>query len=696
MFYKKTFTILLLLLLSTSLYSQKPYFNGSFIAGYQCASWDDQRWQDEFNVMKELGMSYIVIQAVAEAYPGETTKTYYPSVLPNTETVNSNNSSEQIDIVDACLRNAENLGIKVFIGFSISDYWWQVYASDSTWLFSQMNFDNLICDELWDNYKAKYPNSFYGWYWSYEIENVHFNLPEQQYVLTKAINIQLDHMTNTNKRLPFMVAPFMNSKYGTAESYKQTWIKLFSALNFIEGDIFCPQDGVGAGGLQIDEVSDWFSALKQAVDTKAGLKMWSDVETFEIYGKTFISSSIGRVVSQLNIEKPYVENYITWEYLYYYSPYSTSSGYIDTYKDYLTNNMLDSSKPSTPSNLNFKILPGNVIEITWDASTDNIGICGYKIYRNDKIISKFQVGLNDTTGNINNYYRDSNVDPGTTYTYNVQAYDFAGNSSDISSVITIKTNDINKISVGCSYQISTTPSDNYPDQNHTKLTDGKFASIAYYADHAWVGFISPGIIDVVIDLGKIIPVEQFLAEYLLDPQPAVYLPDSVVVAVSNDGQTYEELGTMNDSSLHDTLLSSIHKYYYTLENQIDVRYVKFSTHSPNGAWVFVDEYQVFSSSLTDLKSQYLRPIQEFNIFNNYPNPFNPSTTINLSLNTSEKKMSLKIYNMLGQLVKIVDEGYKAAGTYSYDVNMNNLASGGYFYRLQVGNNIMTKKMMFLK
>jgi hypothetical protein len=44
----------------------------------------------------------------------------------------------------------------------------------------------------------------------------------------------------------------------------------------------------------------------------------------------------------------------------------------------------------------------------------------------------------------------------------------------------------------------------------------------------------------------------------------------------------------------------------------------------------------------------------------------------------------------------VDEGYKPAGTYSYNVNMSNLASGVYLYRLQEGSNMMTKKMVWLK
>ncbi|MHB8338070.1 MAG: T9SS type A sorting domain-containing protein, partial [Ignavibacteriaceae bacterium] len=86
---------------------------------------------------------------------------------------------------------------------------------------------------------------------------------------------------------------------------------------------------------------------------------------------------------------------------------------------------------------------------------------------------------------------------------------------------------------------------------------------------------------------------------------------------------------------------------------------------------------------------------KFDLSNNYPNPFNPSTNIKVSLNQSGI-MSLRVYNMLGELIKIVDQGYKTAGEYKYNVNMDNFASGIYLYNLQQGNNFITKKMILLK
>jgi hypothetical protein len=86
---------------------------------------------------------------------------------------------------------------------------------------------------------------------------------------------------------------------------------------------------------------------------------------------------------------------------------------------------------------------------------------------------------------------------------------------------------------------------------------------------------------------------------------------------------------------------------------------------------------------------------KFSLSQNYPNPFNPSTDIRVSLD-KPGVMSLRIYNVLGQLVDVVDQGFKVAGTYNYSVSMDKYASGVYFYTLQQGSNMMTRKMLLLK
>ena len=103
----------------------------------------------------------------------------------------------------------------------------------------------------------------------------------------------------------------------------------------------------------------------------------------------------------------------------------------------------------------------------------------------------------------------------------------------------------------------------------------------------------------------------------------------------------------------------------------------------------------FTGGYTGVKQHSQTVPTGFILSNNYPNPFNPSTVIKVSLNRSGA-MSLRIYNVLGQQVKVVDQGNKAPGEYIYGVNMDNFASGVYFYTLEQRPNIMTKKMLLLK
>lgn len=87
--------------------------------------------------------------------------------------------------------------------------------------------------------------------------------------------------------------------------------------------------------------------------------------------------------------------------------------------------------------------------------------------------------------------------------------------------------------------------------------------------------------------------------------------------------------------------------------------------------------------------------ESFELAQNYPNPFNPSSTIKFQLSSSGKT-TLTVYNMLGQIVQTLVDGFLNRGSYAVQFNGSGLASGVYFYRLQTDNFIQTKKMMLIK
>ena len=86
---------------------------------------------------------------------------------------------------------------------------------------------------------------------------------------------------------------------------------------------------------------------------------------------------------------------------------------------------------------------------------------------------------------------------------------------------------------------------------------------------------------------------------------------------------------------------------------------------------------------------------KFELAQNYPNPFNPSTIIRFAI-PQASKVSMKIYNLLGQEIATLVNQEMKAGSYEINFKASQLASGIYFYSIEAGNYSATKKMMLLK
>lgn len=86
--------------------------------------------------------------------------------------------------------------------------------------------------------------------------------------------------------------------------------------------------------------------------------------------------------------------------------------------------------------------------------------------------------------------------------------------------------------------------------------------------------------------------------------------------------------------------------------------------------------------------------EKFSI-SNYPNPFNPTTKILYTLPNSGF-VNITIYNTSGQVVKVLSNEYKNAGSYNIEFNGSNLSSGIYFYRITSGKYFEVKKMILIK
>ena len=89
----------------------------------------------------------------------------------------------------------------------------------------------------------------------------------------------------------------------------------------------------------------------------------------------------------------------------------------------------DSTAPSTPTGLATQNVTSNEVGLTWTASTDNVGVTGYRVYRNGT-----QIGTSTSTS-----YTDTGLNSATTYSYTVSAYDASNNQSGQSAAVNATT-----------------------------------------------------------------------------------------------------------------------------------------------------------------------------------------------------------------------------------------------------------------
>ena len=134
-----------------------------------------------------------------------------------------------------------------------------------------------------------------------------------------------------------------------------------------------------------------------------------------------------------------------------------------------------------------------------------------------------------------------------------------------------------------------------------------------------------------------------------------------------------------------------------------IRAVRDAAFNADGSRMYLADYYGFTLKEFELVPNPETGIGEiskevpgsFTLYNNYPNPFNPTTIIPFDLPQSAH-VKLKVYDALGREVGIFIDGQMDAGSHQYEFNGANLATGTYYFKLTVDTKVATGRMMLIK
>ena len=310
----------------------EPKVTGSFIQSWYCAGWSEERWDAELAWMREAGLEYLILQSVAVMDNNGGWRVYYDTSL-------SSLSEAEFagDVLAGALKSCKKAGVRVFVGLAEFDGWWDGAGFSPDYL--------PVCGvmagmqrEIYSRFMPEYADTLYGWYFPPEIDNV-LGMKLCIDRIARGLNAVLDEATALDPAMPVMLSPYYSEKY-TLPSVLATlpmWERFFAKARFRDGDIFCPQDAVGAGWTKEASLEKVWKMYRSAVQSsEAKVRLWANCENFTATDSGNVPAPMERFARQLDAASRYAETVIAFSMNHFYSPYVDETAY-GTYLEYINN-----------------------------------------------------------------------------------------------------------------------------------------------------------------------------------------------------------------------------------------------------------------------------------------------------------------------------------------------------------------------
>jgi hypothetical protein len=180
----------------------------------------------------------------------------------------------------------------------------------------------------------------------------------------------------------------------------------------------------------------------------------------------------------------------------------------------------------------------------------------------------------------------------------------------------------------------------------------------------------------------------------------IYLDANAMAVLSSDNKTAKGFGTMPPIYIDASQTSWVDSSTFIGNGGVGSRQIvamnnlRYNVTTFDGNGYSIPEGRFESSLLVDDEANEFP--YDYILYQNYPNPFNPSTVIGFSLPENINNVKLTIYNALGEKVAELVNTALVAGKYSYQWNVQDIATGMYVYELRTDKFVAVKKMILIK
>lgn len=392
---------------------------------------------------------------------------------------------------------------------------------------------------------------------------------------------------------------------------------------------------------------------------------------FKIERKTGASGTYAEIARVAANVRSYSNTGLTTGTTYYYRVRAYTSHGNSSYSNEASGTPSAGVPPSAPSNLTATVASATQINLSWTDNSNNE--TGFKIERRTPQSWAYAqiaaVGANVTS------YANTGLTSGTTYYYRVRAYNNSGHSvySNEASATNLA---FNKPATASSMVSST--------YGPSKAVDGSTGT--YWASARITSGNKAQWLQVDLQTAKTV------SRVVVRWRTTLY---------AKNYQVWLSSDNVNWTTVHTDNLGNGGADDITFPAKT-ARYVRLNMTLNNGNNYCVDELEVYAGATAPLPKaegeagapETLIPTT-IALQQNYPNPFNPQTTLAYSI-PANMHIVLKVYNLAGQEVATLFEGYRDAGTYQATFEASHLSSGAYFAVMKAGTTTQVRRMTLMK